>query len=140
MSGQEDSLNAASPARSRQRILVADDDSVIQMLVTAFLEKAGYVVAQADDGQQAVAAAARHPFDLILIDLNMPVMGGAEAAGLIRADEAPGRRTPIIALTATTSEAERACCLAAGIDALLAKPLDRDRLLETVTRFAGPPR
>ena len=137
MPDQPDGSNVEASQRSRQ-ILVADDDPVMQVLVSAFLEKAGYRVTLADDGAEAVAAVARQTFDLILIDLNMPVMDGATAAARIRAGEAHGRRVPIVALTAAVGTAEQAHALASGIDAFLAKPFDRDGLLSTVARYAGP--
>jgi len=126
------------PVAPRRRVLVVDDDPVIQVLVSAVLEKAGHEVALADDGAGAVAAAARDDFDLILIDLNMPVMDGAEATGRIRAAEGTRRHVPIVALTATEDKSERERCLLCGVDAFLTKPVDRDGLLGAVARFAGP--
>jgi len=132
--GHEDPSPLVAP---RRRILVVDDDPVIQTLVSAVLEKAGHEVVLADDGAGAVAAAARDAFDLILIDLNMPVMDGAEAAGHIRAAEGTRRHVPIVALTATADQGERDRCLALGVDAFLTKPFNRDGLLGAVERFAG---
>jgi CheY-like chemotaxis protein len=83
------------------------------------------------------AQAAGTPFDLVLMDLHMPGMDGIEAARRMRAAEAGGKRTPIIALTADAFPESRDACLAAGMDGFVTKPLDRERLLTALARFAA---
>ncbi|HEY0224611.1 MAG TPA: ATP-binding protein [Pseudolabrys sp.] len=127
-------------------ILVAEDNEINALLARALLVRLGHRPTIAGDGEAAVESwavsrAAGSPYDLILMDVQMPVMDGLEAARRIRAAEAEagGRPTPMLALTANAYAEDREACLAAGMDALLVKPLDRERLreaLETVARRA----
>ena len=94
-------------------------------------------------GAQAVdawreARSASAPFDLVLMDVHMPEMDGMEAARRIRAAEPQDARTLIVALTANAFSDDRDGCLAAGMDAFLTKPLDRERLAELLARRRGP--
>ena len=89
------------------------------------------------DGSQAVEAVEGHSFDLILMDLHMPEIDGAEAARQIRSRLA-GKTPPIIALTAHAMKGEREKCIEAGCDDYLTKPIDKRRLLERVARWAQP--
>ncbi|MBI5112795.1 MAG: response regulator [Rhodovulum sp.] len=122
--------SAASP----RAVLVAEDNPINALLVRALVERLGHAVTLTPDGAAAVAAwaAARdagRPFDVVLMDLHMPGLDGVAAAALIRALEADsGARVPIVALTADASPAEPERFGAAGLDAVLVKPLDRDRL------------
>jgi CheY-like chemotaxis protein len=88
---------------------------------------AAFVAAQAEGA----------PFDLVLVDLHMPGMDGIEAARRMRAAEADGKRTPIIALTADAGTEIREACLAAGMDGFVAKPLDRERLVAALAHIAS---
>lgn len=117
------------------RVLVAEDNAVNVKVVGAMLGKLGYRYDVAANGQEAVKAVSERPYDLVLMDCHMPVMGGMEATAEIRAFErqrgAP--RLPIIALTAATFPEEQAACLRAGMDDFLPKPIDLaelGRLLE----------
>ena len=122
-----------------QRILFAEDSPTIRTLVAAVLETAGHQIEFVENGALAVEAAAAASFDLILMDLHMPVMGGLEATGRIRAAEAGRRRVPIVALTANATSDDLARCMAAGMDVFLAKPIDLDLLLATIGQLgAGP--
>jgi CheY-like chemotaxis protein len=131
-------------ARPRSRsILVAEDNEINALLARALLAKLGHRVTVATNGADAIeswlaARAAGEPYDLVLMDVHMPVVDGCEAARRIRAAESAGEapRVPIIALTAGALADEREACLAAGMDACLVKPLDRERLAEVI---AGPP-
>jgi CheY-like chemotaxis protein/anti-sigma regulatory factor (Ser/Thr protein kinase) len=137
----------AAPARAL-RVLLAEDNPVNQRLMVRLLERQGHRVVVAADGRQAVAAVDREPFDVVLMDLQMPEMDGLEATARIRArSPAAGRRLPVVALTARALEGDAERCLAAGMDAHLAKPVRAARLaavLERVTRGdppePGPPR
>jgi len=123
------------------RILLAEDNPVNQRLAERLLRKRGHWVATAGDGRQAVTVAAHEaePFDLILMDIQMPGMDGLEAARAIRQLPAPERNSvPIIALTAFAMKADKERCLAAGMNGHLAKPIDPAGLYATIERLARP--
>ncbi len=125
----------------RLRVLVADDNPVNLRLLSIMLERAGHEVTTVADGQQAVAAVAAGSFDLVLMDLQMPTMGGLEAARRIRALEDPAKAAvPIVAVTANAMEGEDARCRAAGMTGYLTKPVERARLLDLVARSVGSAR
>lgn len=117
------------------RILVAEDNEVNRRLIHRMLEKGGHDVHVVSNGLAALERATRESFDLILMDIQMPVMDGLTATERIRASEA-GRRTPIVALTAHAYQEEHSRCLASGIDAVLTKPFDRPAL-EAVLRIVN---
>ncbi|MGE5231146.1 MAG: response regulator, partial [Deltaproteobacteria bacterium] len=119
----------------RARILVAEDHEINQRVTVGMLERLGYRADVAADGGEAVEAVARAHYGLVLMDCQMPVMDGYEAATAIRRSEAAGHRLPIVALTADTSEGARERCLAAGMDDLVPKPLDRGRLRAVLRRW-----
>jgi signal transduction histidine kinase/ActR/RegA family two-component response regulator len=125
-----------SPRRPR-RILLAEDVVANQILVTAILEASGHVVDVVDDGVAAVSALRRTPYDLVLMDIQMPIMNGIDATRAIRADEGTGRHTPIVAVTANASAQDAERCLAAGMDAYVAKPIDAPLLLATIDRLTA---
>jgi signal transduction histidine kinase/CheY-like chemotaxis protein len=117
------------------RVLLAEDNGVNQMLVIRLLEKQGHTVVVAEDGRAAVAEASRRRFDLVLMDLHMPEMGGMEATAAIRAaEEATGERVPIVALTADAIVGVREECLAAGMDDYIEKPVRLRNLLTCIER------
>ena len=118
-------------------ILVAEDNEINALLARALLARLGHRPTVVPSGAQALAAwhsarAAGTPYDLILMDVHMPEMDGLEATRRIRGAEAAagGARIPIVALTANAFSDDREACLAAGMDAFLTKPLDRERLAE----------
>src|SRR5262245_29864570 len=130
-------LPADLPER-RLRILLAEDNPVNQRLAASLLERRGHKVSIAVNGREAVDAVARAKFDVVLMDVQMPEMGGFEATAAIRASErGTGTRQPIVAMTAHAMKGDRERCLAAGMDDYLTKPLDSKRLCETVERIAG---
>lgn len=99
-----------------------------QQVARRFLERLGCEVTVVDNGERAVAACAELQFDLVLMDVQMPVMDGLAATRAIRSRESDGRRTPIIALTASAMTDELERCMASGMDAVLTKPLELPRL------------
>ncbi len=125
------------------RLLVADDILVNRSLARVMLEKAGHVVDLVADGVAAVEAVQRTQYDVVLMDVQMPVMDGLEATRRIRALEGPASRVVIIALSASAMIDQVEACLEAGMDGHLAKPINRAQLLDKLTdvtrRRAAPP-
>jgi signal transduction histidine kinase len=119
----------------RLRVLVAEDNKQNQMVVRLLLERAGAAVTFADDGAEAVALWRAQPFDIILMDIQMPVMSGLEAAIAIRASEAAEGRpfTPILAVSANALPEDEQRSLAAGMNAHIAKPVRPGVLLPAMT-------
>jgi two-component system, sensor histidine kinase and response regulator len=118
-----------------KKVLVAEDNVVSQQVARHYLEAMGCNVVVVEDGHAAVAACARQEFGLVLMDLQMPRMGGLQATQEIRGQERPGRHVPILALTAKSASDELARCTAAGMNGLLTKPLDISRLRQALDRF-----
>jgi GAF domain-containing protein/CheY-like chemotaxis protein len=120
------------------RVLVAEDNVVNQRLVAGSLGRQGHHVTVVDDGQQAVAALAAASFDAVLMDVQMPRMDGFAATAEIRARErGTGRHVPIVALTAHAMKGDAERCLAAGMDAYLAKPVRPEELSAILERVTG---
>ena len=124
-------------------ILVAEDNEINALLARALLTRLGHRPTIAGNGEAAVeswaaARAAGSPYDLVLMDVQMPGMDGLEAARRIRAAEAAAgdKPTRMLALTANAQSEDREACLAAGMDGLLVKPLDRERLREALDAVA----
>jgi signal transduction histidine kinase/CheY-like chemotaxis protein len=126
-------------SQGKRRILVAEDNLVNQKVVHRILENLGYRIAIAENGRTAVEAWASQPFDLILMDCQMPEMDGFQATLEIRRREGGARRIPIIALTADAMKGTDDACKAAGMDDHLTKPIDRDRLAATLAAYLGSP-
>jgi len=122
--------------RRRGRILVAEDNPVNQLVITRILERLGFEVRVEVDGKRAVEALAE-PYDLVLMDCQMPVMDGFDATRLVRKGGAGicDPRVPIIALTASAIEGGRERCLAAGMDDFIAKPVAPAALAEVLDRW-----
>jgi PAS domain S-box-containing protein len=123
----------AGRAARRLRVLVAEDNPVNRKLVTTLLKKRGHRVMAVENGRAAAEAARGRPFDVAVMDLQMPEMSGLEATDTIRRRESgTSRRLPIVGLTAHAMRADRERGLAAGMDAYLTKPIDVDALVATV--------
>ena len=125
------------PAR-RLRVLVAEDNPVNQELMRELLRRRGYGVTMACNGKEAIEAMNRRGFDLILMDIQMPVMGGLDAASAIREmEKKSGSRVPIIATSAHAMSSDRNKALAAGMDAYLVKPIRPSDLYDALDRLTG---
>jgi len=121
--------DGARTARRRARVLVAEDEPVNQTLIRRLLERRGHTVRIVPNGLEATRAAATGRFDVVIMDVWMPVMDGLEATSTIRRAERGGERhVPIIAMTAHAMVGDRQRCLQAGMDAYLSKPLQADVL------------
>jgi PAS domain S-box-containing protein len=119
---------AVKPARL-VKVLVVEDNIVNQRVVLRMLQKRGHTVSVAGDGREAVDTLERESYDLVLMDVQMPEMGGLEATELIRARERQtGGHTRIVAMTAHAMTGDRERCLAAGMDGYLSKPIDSQLL------------
>jgi PAS domain S-box-containing protein len=129
-----------APPATGVRVLVAEDNPVNQRLAIALLQRMGCQADGVGNGREAVEALALVPYDLVLMDCQMPEMDGFEATAAIRAREAAGaRRTTILALTANAMQGDRERCLAAGMDEYLAKPVRYEALRELLGRFVRLP-
>ncbi len=127
---------AHRPRIANARVLVAEDNPVNQRVVKLMLERAGCRVDIAANGLEAVEMYSRFPYELVLMDWQMPEMDGVEAARRIREMEAD-THVPIVALTANAMQGDRESCLAAGMDDFLTKPLRPHELHATLERWLG---
>ena len=134
---------AAMPAQGLS-VLVAEDNEINALLMRSLLTRLGHHTVITTNGGEALeswqaAKSAGAPYDLVLMDIQMPELDGIETTKRIRACEAgqPGRRTPILALTANTLVEDRYACFEAGMDGFLIKPLDREKLAEALAGLAA---
>ncbi len=128
----EDERDKLKEAKFSGQVLVAEDVKSNQMLVRWLLEKVGFEVTIAEDGNEAVQKVRSRSFDLILMDIQMPNMNGYEATKTLRN---AGVKTPIIALTASAMSGDEGKCICAGCDDYLSKPIDRRKLLEKIHKY-----
>ncbi len=135
--GQKSPAAAASAPR-RRRILLAEDGLVNQQVACGLLEARGHSVVVAGNGHEAIKALEQEPFDLILMDVQMPELDGFEATKAIRERErTTGKHIPIVAMTAHAMKGDRERCLQAGMDYYLTKPIQSKALFETVEGVAA---
>ncbi|HET7490081.1 MAG TPA: response regulator [Acidimicrobiales bacterium] len=127
----------AAPSGRGEWILVADDNPVNQRLATLLLERMGYRVDTVADGTEALEALTRVRYDAVVMDCEMPVLDGYEASAAIRRLDGPEADIPIVAVTASALSADVERALAAGMNAHVAKPIDRDELAATLARLVG---
>ena len=125
------------PVEGRPRVLVVEDNPVNRLVALGILDTLGYAAETVDDGAEAVERARAGGIDAVLMDLQMPRMDGYAATRAIREAEAPGRRVPILAMTAAAVEGERERCLEAGMDDFLTKPVDPAELGSMLLRWAA---
>jgi CheY-like chemotaxis protein len=123
--------------RQHLRILLAEDNVVNQQVAVRMLQKWGHTVTVVNTGKAVLAALAQQSFDLVLMDVQMPEMDGLTATAAIRAQErTTGARIPIIAMTANAMQGDAEQCIAAGMDAYIAKPMRAADLDTTLTRWS----
>ncbi len=117
------------------RVLVADDNAINLELSRAILETHGMRPSLAENGEQAVELAGRQAYDLILMDVHMPSLSGLEATRQIRAGHGPNTKTPIIAITADVMPRNQRAIFESGMDEIIFKPLDEDKLIHALAAF-----
>ena len=123
----------------RCRVLVAEDNPVNQQVTLALLRRAGHVADVVSNGEEAVDAVAALPYDLVLMDVQMPVMDGLTATRAIRRLGGPVGRIPIVAMTANAMEGDEEACLSAGMNDYLPKPVTPELLLHAVALWGAAP-
>jgi CheY-like chemotaxis protein len=132
--------NAAPSQKSHQslHVLLAEDNLVNQRLAVRLLEKRGHAVTVAGNGREALTALEKQGFDLVLMDVEMPEMGGFEATAAIREKEqGTGRHIPIVAMTAHAMKGDRERCLAAGMDGYVSKPIQAHELWQVMEELVS---
>jgi len=129
--------HSLTPSGQEVRILLAEDNAVNQRLALRFLEKAGYRADAVASGREAVKALEVYPYDLVLLDIQMPEMDGYEVARVIRdpGSKVFNRAVPIVAMTANAMKGDRKRCIEAGMDDYVSKPVRADKLKEVLRRF-----
>lgn len=131
-------ISSAPLINKSYNILLVEDDKINQMVVEHFLKDKGHTLCFANNGKEAVVAAENNDFDIILMDIQLPVMDGIEATAEIRKrEERLSKHTPIIALTAYALKGDREKFLSQGMDEYISKPVDSKVLFEFIERF-GP--
>jgi CheY-like chemotaxis protein len=126
-----------SPPPSGARVLLVEDNRVNQQVALVLLQKRGYSVTMARDGEEAVQAAKTGNFDLALMDVQMPNMNGLEATAAIRQyEKRTGGHLPILAMTAHAIKGDEELCLAAGMDGYISKPIRAQELFRAVEKYA----
>ena len=140
--GEENIRDYIEPAASRPtstysgRVLIAEDAPANQKLIMALLRKTGLQAMLVEDGRQAVQVATSQPFDLIFMDMQMPLMSGYEATQALRQK---GITVPVVALTAHAMQGDKEKCLEAGCDDYVTKPVGQDRLHEVLAKYLSSP-
>jgi CheY-like chemotaxis protein len=137
LAGKLAGVPPAERASPPLRILLAEDNEINQKVARCLLEKHGHSVLVAKNGRDAVAIWEGNRVDLVLMDIQMPEMDGIQATGLIRLRERlSGAHTPIIAMTAHAMAGDRDHCLCAGMDGYVSKPIDPERLFQSIHDLA----
>jgi len=126
-------------AAAPMRVLLAEDHTTNQYVISAYLQAAGHRVTLVETGADAVRALREGDFDVVLMDVQMPVMDGLAAASAIRALDGPAAAVPILALTASAMPGDREACLAAGMNGHLTKPITAATLFAALREVAAPP-
>jgi len=133
-------LKSTGPGQEERRVLVAEDNPVMQELALRQLKKLGITACAVKNGKEVVAALAQSNYALILMDCQMPEMDGFEATRSIRKEEgATGKHIPIIAMTASAMTGDREHCIASGMDDYLSKPVGKHQLIAVLERWLNAP-
>jgi signal transduction histidine kinase/CheY-like chemotaxis protein len=133
--GRREAKQQAEGEMESLTVLLAEDNKINQVFLTRILEKQGHMVTLAENGEEAVRLFEKGGFDVVLMDIQMPVLDGLDACRRIRQlEEAGGARTVVIALTAYAMEEDRQRIVSAGMDDYISKPVDAARLFETIAR------
>ena len=133
-------LGPPDPSRQRVRVLVVEDNAANLKLSVRMIERLGYRADVAGNGAEAVSILESMPYDVVLMDCQMPELDGYEATKLIRKNETGGRRVPIIAMTAAALSGDRERCLAAGMDDYISKPIKLHVVAAVLERWLASPR
>ena len=128
----EEPTPAAAPTKMSGKVLLAEDNQMNQQLIAIYLSRIGVDITTVDDGQEAMTAALAGDFDLILMDMHMPVMDGLQAAQGLREQ---GYDRPIVALTANSMREDKERCKKAGCNGFISKPIDTTEFYQTISRF-----
>ncbi|KIL99851.1 multi-sensor hybrid histidine kinase [Paramagnetospirillum magnetotacticum MS-1] len=131
--------NAPDSTAKRLRILVAEDNPVNQQVALGLLRKLGHTVDVVGDGAEALEAVRLLPYDVVLMDVQMPEMDGLEATRAIRSLASAAARIPIVAMTANAMRGDDQMCFDAGMDGYISKPIDRHKLAEALAKYSGAP-
>jgi signal transduction histidine kinase/FixJ family two-component response regulator len=140
VSGNSSVAKSAPPQPGRlrdARLLLAEDNAVNRQVVRLFLQPQGAIITEAVNGAEALELLAKQEFDLVLLDVHMPVMDGIEAIARIRASDAAWGRLPVIALTADAMSGDRERLIAMGMTGYVSKPIDQKELLSEIGRALG---
>ena len=122
--------------KQKLNILIADDNGTNRIILAKILERAGHNVVMVENGEQALDILEDHVYDLAIMDMHMPVMGGLEAFKIYRATDLRQPKMPVIILTASATVEAKQTCEEAGVDAFLTKPIETHNLLETIKRLS----
>jgi len=117
------------------RVLLTDDNAINRQVVRLFLQPQGAILTEATNGREALDRLSSEPFDLVLLDVHMPVMDGVEAIRCIRASSEPWREIPVIALTADAMTGDRERLITMGMSGYVSKPIDQGELLSVISRI-----
>jgi signal transduction histidine kinase/CheY-like chemotaxis protein/HPt (histidine-containing phosphotransfer) domain-containing protein len=130
-------MASASQVRHRGfRVLLAEDNAINQMVAVAMLKQQGYLVEVVGNGKEALSALEKQDFDLVLMDVQMPLMDGFEATAALREREKQcGGHLPVVALTAHAMKGDHERCLAAGMDGYISKPIQAEQLLRSISEL-----
>jgi two-component system sensor histidine kinase RpfC len=127
----------ANTEKQKLNILIADDNATNRIILSKILERAGHNVNMVENGEQALDILEEHNYDLAVMDMNMPVMGGLEAFKIYRATDFKKPQMPVIILTASATVEAKQTCEDAGVDAFLTKPIETHSLLEAIKRLTS---
>lgn len=116
------------------KILIADDNEMNRSLMVALLQRSGHEVLEAADGAQAVRLAKEHIPDLIIMDIQMPVLDGITALRMLRADES-AKKIPVIAVTSYAMKGDREKFLKAGFDSYISKPINTKEVVKMIEQY-----